>query len=80
MRKLDKKSNKSISVDRSSYVQIQTPQVFRVNELLKIFSKVEDTNYSDEASLIETGGIKINLVLGEEQNIKITTKKDLRFF
>jgi len=80
LRKLDKKSNKSISVERSSYVQIQTPQVFRVNELLKIFSKVEDTNYSDEASLIETGGIKINLVLGEEQNIKITTKKDLRFF
>ena len=80
MRKVDKKTNESTSVDRSNYVQIQTPQVFQLNKLVKIFNKVDGINYSDESSLIETEGIKINLVLGEEQNIKITTKRDLRFF
>ena len=80
LRKVDKKTNLSTSVDRSNYVQIQTPQVFQINKLVKIFNKVDGINYSDESSLIETEGIKINLVLGEEQNIKITTKRDLSFF
>lgn len=80
LRKIDKKTNESTSVDRSNYVEIQTPQVFQINELVKTFNKVDGINYSDESSLIETEGIKINLVLGEEQNIKITTRRDLSFF
>ena len=80
LRKVDKKTNESTSVDRSNYVEIQTPQVFQINELVKTFNKVDGINYSDESSLIETEGIKINLVLGEEQNIKITTRRDLSFF
>ena len=80
MRKVDKDTNESISVDRSSFVQIQTPQVFRTKEIRNILDEIDDINYSDEASLIEMGGIKVNLVLGEEQNIKITTKGDLNLF
>jgi len=80
LRKVDKNTNESTSVDRSSFVQIQTPQVFRTKEIKNILDKIDDINYSDEASLIEMGGIKVNLVLGEEQNIKITTKGDLNFF
>ena len=80
LRKIDKKTNESTSIDRSNYVEIQTPQVFQINELVKTFNKVDGINYSDESSLIETEGIKINLVLGEEQNIKITTRRDLSFF
>ena len=80
LRKVDKNTNESTSVDRSSFVQIQTPQVFRTKEIKNILDKINDINYSDEASLIEMGGIKVNLVLGEEQNIKITTKGDLNFF
>tara|TARA_B100000482_G_scaffold184800_1_gene160845 strand:- start:5465 stop:6124 length:660 start_codon:yes stop_codon:yes gene_type:complete len=80
LRKVDKDTNESISVDRSSFVQIQTPQVFRTKEIRNILNEIDDINYSDEASLIEKGGIKVNLVLGEEQNIKITTKGDLNLF
>jgi len=80
LRKVDKDTNESISVDRSSFVHIQTPQVFRTKEIINILDEIDDINYSDEASLIEMGGIKVNLVLGEEQNIKITTKGDLNFF
>ena len=80
LRKVNKDTNESISVDRSSFVQIQTPQVFRTKEIRNILNEIDDINYSDEASLIEKGGIKVNLVLGEEQNIKITTKGDLNLF
>jgi 2-C-methyl-D-erythritol 4-phosphate cytidylyltransferase len=80
IRKIDKDTNESKSVDRSSFVQIQTPQVFRIKEIKNILEEIDDINYSDEASLIEMGGTKVNLVLGEEQNIKITTKGDLNLF
>jgi 2-C-methyl-D-erythritol 4-phosphate cytidylyltransferase len=80
IRKIDKDTNESKSVDRSSFVQIQTPQVFRIKEIKNILKEIDDINYSDEASLIEMGGTKVNLVLGEEQNIKITTKGDLNLF
>ena len=78
LRKIE--GNKNFSVDRSLYVQIQTPQVFRYNDIIKCFEKSTEDDYNDEASLIESFGQKINLVLGEEGNIKITNKEDLKYF
>ena len=67
-------------VDRSLYVQVQTPQVFKYDDIIKCFEKSTEDDYNDEASLIESFGHKINLVLGEEKNIKITNKEDLKYF
>ena len=78
MRKI--KGGKNFSVDRSEYVQIQTPQIFKTKLIKESLSRVEESNYTDEASLIEELGLDINLVQGEEDNIKITTKKDLNYF
>ena len=78
LRKIE--GNKNFSVDMSLYVQIQTPQVFRYNDIIKCFEKSTEDDYNDEASLIESFGHKINLVLGEEGNIKITNKEDLKYF
>ena len=39
-----------------------------------------DKNFTDESSLFDEFNIKINLVEGLNENIKITTKKDLKFF
>ena len=78
MRKIDGKKN--FSVDRSQYVQIQTPQVFKTKLIKDSLNNIKEDNYTDEASLIEEIGLKINLVKGEIENIKITTNSDLNYF
>ena len=78
MRKIDGKKN--FSVDRSQYVQIQTPQVFKTKLIKDSLNNIKEDNYTDEASLIEEIGLKINLVRGEIENIKITTNSDLNYF
>ena len=78
MRKVE--GNKNFSVDRSKYVQIQTPQIFETKLIKKCLNSIKENNYTDEASLIEKFALDINLVMGEEENIKITTKKDLTYF
>lgn len=78
MRKID--GNENFSVDRSKYVQIQTPQVFKTKLIKESLDSIQENNYTDEASLIEKIGLDVNLVEGEEENIKITTKKDLTYF
>ena len=78
MRKIDGKKN--FSVDRSQYVQIQTPQVFKTKLIKESLNNIKEDNYTDEASLIEEIGLKINLVKGEIENIKITTNSDLNYF
>ena len=78
MRKIDGKKN--FSVDRSQYVQIQTPQVFKTKLIKDSLNNIKEDSYTDEASLIEEIGCKINLVEGEIENIKITTNSDLNYF
>ena len=78
MRKIDGKKN--FSIDRSQYVQIQTPQVFKTKLIKDSLNNIKENNYTDEASLIEEIGLKINLVKGEIENIKITTNSDLNYF
>ena len=78
MRRIDRENN--FGVDRSEFVQIQTPQVFRVSELKKCIKDAPDKNFTDESSLFDEFNIKINLVEGLNENIKITTRKDLKFF
>ena len=58
---------------------IQTPQAFRAKLLAKAFEKAKyDKFYStDEAALVERLGVKIRIVEGSYDNIKITTPEDL---
>ena len=72
------KSN--LLVDRSNYINIQTPQVFKIKNILNSFELIKDSDYTDESSVIEKSGEKINLILGEEKNIKLTSKFDLEYF
>ena len=61
-------------------MQIQTPQIFKTKLIKESLDSIQENNYTDEASLIEEIGLDINLVEGEEENIKITTRKDLTYF
>ncbi len=65
------------SIPREKVKLIQTPQTFN-SEILKAgYAQPFDESFTDEASVVERLGIKINLIEGEETNIKITRPLDL---
>jgi len=67
------------TLDRTALWLVQTPQAFRAKLLVKAFGKArEDKFYStDEAALVERLGVKVRIVEGNYDNIKITTPEDL---
>ncbi|MCL4109807.1 UNVERIFIED_CONTAM: hypothetical protein GTU68_052066 [Idotea baltica] len=68
----------SEAVDRSTYYQVQTPQIFSLAELHTCYQlQVGRGNFTDDASLVEACGQTIHLFEGSYENIKITTPEDL---
>ena len=68
----------SRALDRSALRSVQTPQCFNTGLLRKAFSQPYDPAFTDEASTVERLGVKVNLVEGEEHNIKVTTPLDMQ--
>ena len=68
-------SNKA--VDRKNYYLIQTPQCFLSGLIKKAFLQNYTPLFTDDASVLEAIGEKINLIEGNRENIKITTPQDL---
>src|SRR3989338_7549833 len=68
------------TLDRSQCVRVQTPQLFSYALLLRAFEYLQahPQEVTDDASVLELIGEKVKLVMGEEDNIKITTPKDLK--
>ena len=69
--------DQNISVDRSQYFSVQTPQTFRSDQILKAYEQDFDPAYTDDASVAEKAGFPIFMVEGNRENIKITTPIDL---
>ncbi len=67
----------NVAIDREKIKLVQTPQTFKSNILLPAFNIEYHEMFTDEASVVESAGIKIHLVDGEENNIKITHPIDL---
>ena len=67
----------NISVDRSIYFSVQTPQTFRSELIKKSFLQPYEQGFTDDASVVEKAGFSINMVEGNRENIKITTPTDL---
>jgi len=66
------------TLDRSGLWEIQTPQVFRKDLILKAYKKLgKRTVATDDAMLVEKLGARVSVVLGSYDNIKITTPEDL---
>lgn len=65
--------------DRSTMWQVQTPQAFKRDIILKAYEQAEAQNYlgTDDASLVERAGYKVHISNGDYDNIKITTHEDL---
>ena len=65
--------------DRSQLWAAQTPQCFKLDPLLAAHRQAvtEDWAVTDDASLFENVGLTVELVMGEETNVKLTTPWDL---
>jgi len=64
-------------IDRTKIRLVQTPQTFHSKILLPAFNIDFKDKFTDEASVVEAFGIKVDLIEGEEMNTKITTPFDL---
>ncbi|MGN6292722.1 MAG: 2-C-methyl-D-erythritol 4-phosphate cytidylyltransferase [Chitinophagaceae bacterium] len=65
------------AVDRNLVMLVQTPQVFHSKILLPAFQIDYKDKFTDEATVVEAYGLKVSLVNGEENNIKITRPVDM---
>ncbi len=69
------------TLDRSALWMVQTPQAFKAGILIKAFARAKkDKFYStDEGALVERLGVRVKIIEGSFDNIKITTEEDLEF-
>lgn len=64
------------TVDRDVLWQAQTPQAFKYKIITRALKKAKG-KMTDDAKLVEDLGIKVKMVMGSYENIKITTPEDL---
>lgn len=67
----------SMTVPRSDYRLVQTPQVFSLALLHRAYRQPYAPQFTDDASVVEALGERITLVEGNRENIKLTTPADL---
>jgi 2-C-methyl-D-erythritol 4-phosphate cytidylyltransferase len=79
LKTIDGESFVGQTLDRSSIVAVQTPQIFSLQGLLQAYRKAQAENYygTDDASLYERYIGKVKVVAGDYRNLKITTPEDL---
>jgi 2-C-methyl-D-erythritol 4-phosphate cytidylyltransferase len=71
------KEDNSEAIDRNKVMLVQTPQTFHSKILLPAYQIDYKDKFTDEATVVEAYGMKISLVEGGENNIKITRPVDL---
>lgn len=64
------------TVDRAFVYRIQTPQVFRREEITELH-KACGGDFTDDCALFENAGKRVKITEGSYSNIKITTPEDL---
>ncbi|MEG1935450.1 MAG: 2-C-methyl-D-erythritol 4-phosphate cytidylyltransferase, partial [Rikenellaceae bacterium] len=75
LRKIE--AEESHAVEREQYKAVQTPQGFNLELIRKAYHNAKEKEFTDDAALLESIGVKIALVDGEKTNIKITTPEDM---
>lgn len=65
-------------VSREGMLNVQTPQCFDLSLLKPAFEADYDASFTDDATVFEKSGHEVHLVEGEETNLKITTRADLK--
>jgi len=75
VREVNETNSKPVS--RNNLVLVQTPQFFQSSLIKKAYSSTCQTNFTDDASVIEQAGHTVTLFEGDRINIKVTFKEDL---
>ena len=67
--------------NRSTLVAVHTPQTFRGDILKQAYEQAEKDGFlgTDDSSLVERLDLKVKILIGDYDNIKITTQEDLKF-
>lgn len=70
-----------VSIPRDKLVRTQTPQTFRLKDLIAAHEEAKEKGITNSVStctlMAELGGRKMFIVPGEEKNIKLTTVEDI---
>ena len=80
VKKVDRNSMVIKTYDRQQMWLVQTPQVFRYEDIMAAHQKAFSEGWedmTDDALLMEKMGIPVKVIQGSEYNIKITTPHDL---
>ncbi len=67
------------AIERNKIKLVQTPQAFHGKILLPAYRIDYKDKFTDEATVVEAFGLKVSLVEGDEDNIKITKPTDMLF-
>ena len=67
------------TVDRATTYRVQTPQVFKADFIKGALTKAMEKNLplTDDCSAVEMMGVRTFTVAGDEDNIKLTTPRDM---
>ena len=76
---LDEKGIVAGTVDRETIYRVQTPQVFRADLIKGALTEAMKRGLpvTDDCSAMELMGVKTHTVEGDEDNIKLTTPRDM---
>jgi 2-C-methyl-D-erythritol 4-phosphate cytidylyltransferase/2-C-methyl-D-erythritol 2,4-cyclodiphosphate synthase len=66
------------TVERTGLWRAQTPQGFHYRAILEAHRQFSQSEATDDAMLAEKAGMAVALVMGSEENFKVTTSDDLR--
>lgn len=72
-----KKGQNYCWADRNNVFLVQTPQTFDLKLIKRAYQQPYNESFTDDASVVESFGVKINIVQGDKRNIKITYPFDL---
>ncbi len=72
----DAQDRVSGTVERVGLWRAQTPQGFRYKAILDAHTAVKGQEHTDDAGVAEATGMPVQLVMGHENNIKVTTEED----
>lgn len=74
-----REGDRTVSVPRADFLTVQTPQCFRLKVLKKAYELPYHVGITDDAGLVEEAGFRIDTVEGNAENIKITSRMDLKY-
>ena len=64
------------TIDRNKVFLAETPQAFKSSLIKDCYERCEDINFTDDASLVESLGYEVKILINKYDNHKLTRKED----